>query len=133
MRTSEGTAQHDSTSVLARHCLKLTKIYGVLISHFRDSARKFTGGSVGLFDGKRIGRSKEIKKLKHKIEDTEKEIESINSNISKLHKNLDNLVVEELISEIQKKSSVLNQFEIRKVEYDKHACACTHGYHSLGI
>ncbi len=77
-----------------------------------------SGGSIGLFDGKRIGRQKEIKKLKARIAETEKEIEQIESAIRVSEEKLASLVIEELISDIRTKSALLNQLEIRKVEFE---------------
>ena len=93
-------------------------IYLSRTGHANRTKHVITGGSVGLFDGKRIGRSKELKKLKSKISDTEKEIQSIDGRIDNFNEKLSKLIIEDLISEIQKKSALLNQLEIRKVEFE---------------
>ncbi len=77
-----------------------------------------SGGSVGLFDGKRIGRKKELKKLKQRIEETEKEIQKNNKSIDQLGSKLESLTIEDLITDIQTRSKLINQLELRKVELD---------------
>lgn len=77
-----------------------------------------SGGSIGLFDGKRIGRQKEIKKLKTRIEKTRDEVANLESRLKEQRERLASMDVEELIGEIQKKSSVINQMELRKVEIE---------------
>lgn len=76
-----------------------------------------TGGSVGLFDGKRIGRQKELKKLKAAIAEVEEEIRVIEANIRTYGEKIKALVVEDLITEIQTRSGLINQLEKRKVEF----------------
>jgi chromosome segregation protein len=55
--------------------------------------RKFSmsGGSVGLFEGKRIGRAKNLEKLQVEIKDLNKKISQIKESLESRQKDLDNL------------------------------------------
>lgn len=77
-----------------------------------------SGGSLGLFDGMRIGRQKEVEKLERKIEDVTEEINKITSNINNVNTKLQNLQTDQLRIDIQKIENHLRHLEIRKAEID---------------
>lgn len=77
-----------------------------------------SGGSVGLFDGKRIGRQKEVEKLKSRIETTKQDISNIELQIADYNSKIENLVTDQLKTELQKKEASLRHYEIRKAEVD---------------
>jgi chromosome segregation protein len=71
---------HDSESIFITQSGKVTK-------------RKFSmsGGSVGLFEGKRIGRAKNLEKLQVEIKDLNKKISQIKESLESRQNDLDNL------------------------------------------
>lgn len=77
-----------------------------------------SGGSVGLFDGKRIGRKKELSKLRDKIAKTQKNIQGIENRIEQLNDKNKKLTTADINSELETKSNLLNQLEKRKVEIE---------------
>mgnify|MGYP000264916703 CR=1 FL=1 len=76
------------------------------------------GGSLGLFDGKRIGRKQEIEKLKTRIDQTNKEVAHLKSVIESLHKESERLESTNFENEIEQKQNLRLQAEKRKVEID---------------
>ena len=84
--------------------------------HANRSKYTVSGGSVGLFDGKRIGRKNEIEKLKTQIDTIGTDIEEqkrINADISD---KLSRLNQEDIQYAIVQKRDVKNNLEIKKAE-----------------
>lgn len=70
-----------------------------------------TGGSVGLFEGKKIGRAKNLEKLEEEITAQELVVSEIKSDIQARHDEVleyNNLLQEKNISEVQKKIQALS-------------------------
>ena len=71
-----------------------------------------TGGSVGLFEGKRIGRAKNLDRLKQEIEELEQDQNSLNAEQEKLLNELSNLknsTQKAQIEQIQRELNTLQQ------------------------
>lgn len=76
--------------------------------------RKFSisGGSVGLFEGKRIGRAKNLEKLEKEIKELNKKIDGIKQSFNEKQKELENLknsTNREEIEELSKEINLINQ------------------------
>ncbi|SMG08566.1 condensin subunit Smc [Marivirga sericea] len=73
--------------------------------------RKFSmsGGSVGLFEGKRIGRAKNLEKLQVEIKDLNKKISQIKESLESRQKDLDNLKVHSYRENIEILQSEINE------------------------
>lgn len=68
-----------------------------------------SGGSVGLFEGMRIGRSKTLEKLKKEIEDLQKQRKKTDGSIASLQQTTEKLKESTKQSEIQAQKQLLNQ------------------------
>jgi chromosome segregation protein len=91
-------------------------IYLSKSGHANRSKYTVSGGSVGLFDGKRIGRKHEVEKLKKQIEEIASEVEeqkNINDSISN---KLSHLNQEDIQQAIVQKRNIKNNLEIKKAE-----------------
>ncbi len=82
------------------------------------SKHAISGGSVGLFDGKRIGRKKEIEKLKKRIDSTSQDIQKIEETILKFQSKIEALVTGQIKTEIHKKQGELRQYELRRAQVE---------------
>src|SRR5690606_1221930 len=73
--------------------------------------RKFSisGGSVGLFEGKRIGRAKNLEKLEKEIKSLRKKLNEIESNLSEQVAELEELRTKTKKTTIEKLTSEINQ------------------------
>ncbi len=75
-------------------------------------ALSVTGGSVGLFEGKRIGRLKNLEKLQEQIKKLNKEKEKVKFDLEKIQQNLANVKgkdTQNKITEKQKELNLVNQ------------------------
>ncbi len=87
------------------------KIYLSIRGDFVKRINTLSGGSVGLFEGKKIGRKKELEKLTKHIEKLEKEKSSLEKNLEKLNKELSfnqEHSFENEISDLKTESGLLN-------------------------
>ena len=75
-----------------------------------------SGGSTGLFDGKRLGRRQELTKLKASIETLDKEIEQIQASTEEFTRTLDNLNLESVLSELEELAHKNSQIEISRAQ-----------------
>ncbi|WP_162343632.1 chromosome segregation protein SMC [Cyclobacterium salsum] len=73
--------------------------------------RRFTisGGSVGLFEGKRIGRAKNLEKLEKEIKNLQKNINEIKTNLDNKTAEYSNLKAISFKSALEEKQSVVNE------------------------
>lgn len=73
--------------------------------------RRFTisGGSVGLFEGKRIGRAKNLEKLEKEIKTLQKTINEIKTNLDKKTADLSKLKATSFKSVLEENQSVVNE------------------------
>ncbi|WP_162415945.1 chromosome segregation protein SMC [Cyclobacterium roseum] len=73
--------------------------------------RRFTisGGSVGLFEGKRIGRAKNLEKLEKEIKNLQKTINEIKTNLDNKTAEYSNLKAISFKSALEEKQSVVNE------------------------
>ena len=90
--------------------------------------RKFsiTGGSVGLFEGKRIGRIKNLQNLKKEISKLQKEVESLTSSLKNKEASLEEtssklsgIPMTEMKEELQKIHREKVEFESRKEQINQ--------------
>ncbi len=90
--------------------------------------RKFsiTGGSVGLFEGKRIGRIKNLQNLKKEISKLQKEVESLTSSLKNKEASLEEtrsklsaMPITEMKEELQKIHREKVEFESRKEQINQ--------------
>jgi len=86
--------------------------------HANRSRYTVNGGSIGLFDGKRIGRKNELEKLHRQIQVLESEITDQKSKTEALNEKLSTLTIEDLQQSIVQKRSLKNNLEIKKAEID---------------
>lgn len=77
-----------------------------------------TGGSISLFDGKKIGRKKEIEKLRKNIEETEKELGKTESRIASNQLKFENLLAQNLKTELEKLIQRKNMNEIARAQLE---------------
>jgi chromosome segregation protein len=91
-------------------------IYLSKSGHANRSKYTVSGGSVGLFDGKRIGRKHELEKLKRKIEELAEEIETQKSITADISDKLSRLNQEDIQNDIIQKRDIKNNLEIKKAE-----------------
>lgn len=75
-----------------------------------------TGGSIGLFDGKRIGRKKEIEKLAEKIQSTKEEIGTASHKKSSIESQIAELSEKDQEAMINDCIEKLNVLEVKKAE-----------------
>ena len=82
------------------------------------SKRKYSisGGSVGLFEGKRIGRAKNLEKLNQQIKVISKKLDTINRNLQNETKNLENTKKSSKREELENLQIELNQINESFVE-----------------
>jgi chromosome segregation protein len=73
----------------------------------------FSGGSVGLFEGMRIGRSKNLEKLKQEIEELENKRKQTERSVSQLDAQLTKLRAATKVQDINSKRSALGQLDSR--------------------
>jgi chromosome segregation protein len=91
-------------------------IYLSKSGHANRSKYTVSGGSVGLFDGKRIGRKHELEKLKRKIEELAEEIGTQKSITADISDKLSRLNQEDIQNDIIQKRDIKNNLEIKKAE-----------------
>ncbi len=84
--------------------------------HANRSKYTVSGGSVGLFDGKRIGRKHELDKLKTQIEGIATDIEEQKAINADLSDRLSKLNQEDIQNAIVQKRDIKNNLEIKKAE-----------------
>ncbi|HMQ08816.1 MAG TPA: chromosome segregation protein SMC [Saprospiraceae bacterium] len=72
-----------------------------------------SGGSIGLFDGKRIGRKANLEKLEAKIKDWDKEIELTSQKMNQLDKSAGDHSLEEINAQIEKVKKVFDSTKER--------------------
>lgn len=72
-------------------------------------ALSVTGGSVGLFEGKRIGRLKNLEKLQEQIKKLNKDKEKVKFDLEKLQQNLANVKGKDTQNKIAEKQKEINQ------------------------
>ncbi|MFK8101116.1 MAG: chromosome segregation protein SMC [Saprospiraceae bacterium] len=91
----------------------------VLSKSGRFVQRRFSisGGSVGLFEGKKIGRKKNLEVLQLTIKKLEKEERELSSQYFKIKTTLEDLKANIKTDEIQREREVLNQFSQQKVSF----------------
>ncbi len=91
----------------------------VLSKSGRFVQRRFSisGGSVGLFEGKKIGRKKNLEVLQLTIKKLEKEERELSSQYFKIKTRLEDLKANIKTDEIQREREVLNQFSQQKVSF----------------
>ena len=84
-----------------------------------------TGGSVGLFEGKRIGRAKNLEKLEIQIKELNKkkdrvsaEIASVEQEVSEMQQLRDNLDLQSIRDQIQKVNESFISLKTRKEQFD---------------
>ncbi len=75
-----------------------------------------SGGSIGLFDGKRIGRKSELDSLKTKLSDIKDEIVEVEGKLQKTTESLSSLKVEDKQVQIQQIIEQKNQLNVSKAE-----------------
>ena len=80
------------------------------------SQHSISGGSVGLFDGKRIGRKKEIEKLKDQIGKTKDGISKSESKIQSFQGQLNQLFEEDFVQMISEELKMKNGLELKVAE-----------------
>lgn len=68
-----------------------------------------TGGAVGLFEGKRIGRAKNLEKLQKEVKKLEKEADSLKKNVLKIQDQLDALADKSKATELNAKRTEVNE------------------------
>ncbi len=76
---------------------------------------RLSGGSIGLFEGKRIGRAKNLEKLEKEIKDLKKKQNSETETISKLQSKLEELKAsskETLLEEVKEELSKIKEVEV---------------------
>jgi len=87
-----------------------------------------TGGSIGLFDGKRIGRSQEIKKLKTSIAELEKETSRISKNIASTEVLIENLTLTTIEEQLGLKTIQKNEAEIKRAQLTTQLTSAQNSY-----
>lgn len=83
-----------------------------IASNGKFTRRKFSisGGSVGLFEGKRIGRAKNLEKLDKEIKELNKKLESIQKELQEEQRELDKLKNSTKKQEIEDLQKEINQY-----------------------
>lgn len=82
--------------------------------HLVKKRQSVSGGSVGIFEGKKIGRAKHLEKLQKLQEVVSKEIETVRQLVAKLHQQQQELRKEDKKQEISKLQRLLSQLEQEK-------------------
>lgn len=75
---------------------------------FNKSKFRMAGGSIGLFDGKRIGRVKNLDNLSKEIKELDDNVNSLKSRVGELQSNLSDLKSSGKTEEIKQKQKELN-------------------------
>jgi chromosome segregation protein len=91
---------------------------GVLLSgsgRFIKRKYSISGGSVGLFEGKKIGRKKNLEVLEKAIQKSEREENRLSTEYFSLRNKLDELKARKTNAQIQRERHALNQIEQRQV------------------
>lgn len=92
----------------------------IYVSNTGDSNRSkhiITGGSIGLFDGKRIGRKQSVNKLKDSIKELNKQIAELESQIESNEKNLKESSTLEIENDLNSKTILKNQIDIKVAQF----------------
>lgn len=85
---------------------------------FVKSLTSVSGGSVGLFEGKRIGRKKELEKLEKEIKELKVALKKIEDEKVKKDKKLGSFNIDQLNSEVDELAHQIIQLERIEVEFD---------------
>lgn len=90
--------------------------------------RKFSisGGSVGLFEGKRIGRAKNLEKLEKEIKSLDKKLDEVDSNLKEQQHELNNLrdktkklEIQDLVDQINKLNQELISVQTKQEQFSE--------------
>ena len=106
----------ESEKVMAKDFPNEDVIYVSKDGESNRSRHIITGGSVGLFDGKRIGRKQAIKDLKSELSKLEKEATELESEISRLESELEATSIDDLLKNIQALSREKSEIEIQHAQ-----------------
>ncbi len=79
---------------------------------------KISGGSVGLFEGKRIGRKKQLEQLQKEIKKLRKSEEKLDSELLKVSSKLERIKLKQLMPALDKAQVELHRLEQNKVALD---------------
>lgn len=106
----------DSPKVLANEFPSEDVIYVSKDGESNRSRHTIAGGSVGLFDGKRIGRKQAIKDLAEELKKLEQQAEATKQELATLENQLEQNNTEQLDIELEKKINEKNQFDIQHAQ-----------------
>lgn len=84
---------------------------------FISKGNIISGGSVGLFEGKKIGRRKNLEVLEKKLEKLEKEIATLTEKVDKIRKEIKRQVSEDHTLDIKQKSAQVNNLIQQRVGF----------------
>ena len=107
----------DDEKVMTEKLIDDETIYLSTSGSTRRAKHSVAGGSLGLFDGKRIGRKQEVQKLEKRVGRLTQEELDIANNITSINKELDQLTKDNLDEQIDAKKSLRGQLDIKLAQY----------------